>query len=71
VKTNGQLLYEHKHPAHVLAVLFVGRQFAKREDAFLTPNSVHQSPWSCLTESCKQTWEAQAVGHNLFSKKTS
>jgi hypothetical protein len=68
MKTNGQLLYEHKHPATIRVVLADERAFATKDDVFEVPNPAAPVAWRFLTESCRKSWETSAVGHYLFSK---
>jgi hypothetical protein len=70
VKTNGQILYEHKSPPR-LPVVHAGRaRFATSADVFTVPNDQHV-PWQFLTERCRLSWEQSAVGHYLFSRSES
>lgn len=66
MKTNGQLLYEHKYPSHIRVVHENRRHFTTADDVMLMP--VHQVPWHLLTERCRQGWEKTAEGHWVFSK---
>lgn len=67
-RTDGQRLYESKHPALLLVVEFSNRKFATADDAFLTPNPATPTPWHLLTKRAQRSWEDSAVGHHLFSK---
>jgi|CXWK01.1.fsa_nt_gi hypothetical protein len=69
MKTNGQILYEHKAPSHIRVVSASNKAFATSDDVFLVPNPVHHTPWRLLTKACQESWEKSAVGHNLFSKE--
>ena len=68
-KTNGQILYEHHHPSHVLVIEFDKRRFATEGDAWLALNPKGHTPWRLLTKRCQESWEETAVGHWLFSKE--
>ena len=65
MKTNGQLLYEHKYPTHIRVVPADTRHFATAADVIYMP--VHQVPWDCLTKACRDGWERTSVGHHIFS----
>lgn len=67
-KTNGQRLYEYKHPPFIAMVPYAGRQFATEFDIVMVKNESH-TPWMFLTESCKASWERSAKGHHLFSNE--
>lgn len=67
MKTNGQLLYEHHHPAMIRVIPAERRHFATEADVMMVPNPAEPVPWRFLTERCKQSWETSAVGHHLFS----
>ncbi len=67
MKSNGQILYEHKHPAKIRVIPVSKRAFATADDVLLVDNPVFQVPWQFLTVDCKQSWEVTAKGHNLFS----
>lgn len=69
MKSNGQLLYEHKHPSHIKVVPVDRRHFATEADVLLMPTD--NTPWRFLTAKCQQSWEFTAQGHNLFSKENS
>jgi hypothetical protein len=63
MKTNGQLLYEYKHPSTV-------RVYAAA-DAFRTQPlqmEQHQVAWKFLTAASRESWERSAVGHHLFQE---
>lgn len=62
--TNGQRLYEHRHPQFVR--LYTRRVFGEPIDV---PNPVHVVPWRLLTERCRETYEREAQGHYLFSDR--
>lgn len=57
--TNGQKLYEHKHPTHHAMVPFDRRHFATAEDIVMVKNEDHV-PWRFLTDRCKASWERSA-----------
>jgi hypothetical protein len=69
MKTNGQILYEYKHPTRIPVVHVNNRHFANAGDVMYMP--VHQAPWNLLTEACRQGWEKTAEGHHIFSKEPS
>jgi hypothetical protein len=68
MKTDGQIVYEHKNPSHISVVPTQVLPFPTAADVVLVPNPVHQAPWNLLTEECRQSWEQYAVGHYLVSK---
>ena len=65
MKTDGQLLYEHKHPSYIPVVPLDRRAFTTAADVLMMP--AHQVAWNLLTERCRQEWEVTAHGHNFFS----
>ena len=67
MKTDGQILYEYKHPTRIPVVHTNNRHFANAGDVMYMP--VHQVSWHLLTEACRQGWEKTAQGHYIFSKE--
>jgi hypothetical protein len=67
MKTQGQRLYEYKHPSHIRVIPVEARQFATADDVIVVPNPTHHVPWHLLTEKCRQGWEQTAIGHHLFT----
>jgi hypothetical protein len=59
MKTNGQILYEYKHPTRIPVVHVNNRHFANAGDVMYMP--VHQAPWNLLTEACRLTLSCQPV----------
>lgn len=68
-KTQGQRLYEYKHPSHIRVIPVHARSFATANDVLVVPNPEHHVPWRFLTEECRQGWELTAVGHYLFTEE--
>ncbi len=66
--TNGQRLYEYKHPPRVAMVPVARRHHATAGDVVMVP--VDHTPWRFLTQQCRDSWERSAVGHHLFSQRT-
>ena len=62
LKTDGQILYEAKHPKRVHVVLYSDHF---RQSPFWAENPEFHAPWRLLTERCRQSWEMNAKGHNL------
>jgi hypothetical protein len=59
--TNGQRLYEHRHPRWV--VLYTARAFG---EPVQVPNPNHIVPWHLLTQRFRDSYELEAQGHYLF-----
>ncbi len=68
MKTNGQILYEHKHPDMIYVVPYQGHKFATIADVLYVKNPKEPTPWQFLTKLTQVGWEKTAIGHNLFSK---
>lgn len=68
MKTIGQRVYEHYHPAHIPVVHTSRLPFVTAGDVFMIPNPVHQAPYHLLTQDCRDYWERYAVGHRVVSK---
>lgn len=62
--TNGQRLYEHRHPRFI--TLYTRRVFGEPVEV---PNPVHIVPWRLLTEQCRETYEREAQTHWLFQER--
>lgn len=68
MKTKGQVLYEHKHPAQIRVVLYGKRQWATVEDSFMVPNPASPPAWNLITQADRDSYEQQAQGHFIFSR---
>jgi hypothetical protein len=68
MKTIGQRVYEHYHPAYLRVVPTSRLPFVTADDVFMTPNPVHQAPYHLLTQDCRDYWERYAVGHHVVSQ---
>lgn len=67
MKTIGQRVYEHYHPAFIRVIPVSAREFATANDVLTVPNPAHQAPYRLLTQACRDYWERYAIGHHIVS----